>query len=306
VSADLTDYVYMGFPMDFRTEEEYRVDHAKIYGYAQMDVLPGLVATAGLSGEDLNAQVKDRDEFNPKFGITWQPHGDTLVRAAVFRTLHGRTIHSQTIEPTHVSGFNQFFDDFAGAVAWTYGIGIDQKFSPEWYAGFQFFARDLDVPFSQVDMDGNFSTVEDNWKEDVGTIYLYWAPCNWVAIGLDYYYEKYERELFGGPEGIREQTTHRFTPHLNFFHRSGLSGGVRASYIDQEGEFGYSPFYTDGSDRFWVVDVLLRYRLPMRYGIMRLEIKNLFDEQFSYLDTDPAASRYMSERQILASLTVSF
>ena len=305
VSASFTDYVLMGFPADFRTEDEYRTQYAKMYGYAQVDILPDLVATVGLSGEDLQSEIKDRSGCNPKFGISWQPSEDTLVRGAAFRTLHGRTILSQTIEPTHVSGFNQFFDDFAAATAWTYGVGFDQKFSSRWYTGAQFFVRDLEVPFSIVDMNTMFTTVEDDWKEQAGTVYLYWAPFNQVAVGLEYYYEKYERDQWGGPEGIKEQTTHRLTPQLNYHHASGFSAGVRAHYIDQEGVFGYSPFFNEGSDRFWIVDLSLGYRLPERYGMLRFEIKNLFDEQFNYLDTDPAASRYVSEMQVMARLTVS-
>ena len=32
----------------------------------------------------------------------------------------------------------------------------------------------------------------------------------------------------------------------------------------------------------------MSYRLPKRFGIIKLEAKNIFDEQFQFVDTDPA------------------
>ena len=52
----------------------------------------------------------DTDQFNPKFGVTWNPFTNTTLRAAAFRTLKRTLITDQTLEPTQVAGFNQFFD----------------------------------------------------------------------------------------------------------------------------------------------------------------------------------------------------
>ena len=73
----------------------------------------------------------DKDQFNPKFGITWNPFPGTTLRAAVFRVLKRTLITDQTLEPTQVAGFNQFFDDSMLTDAWRYGGAIDQKFTKE-------------------------------------------------------------------------------------------------------------------------------------------------------------------------------
>ena len=58
-----------------------------------------------------SSSVEDTNQFNPKFGIIWNPFPGTTVRAAAFRVLKRTLITDQTLEPTQVAGFNQFFDD---------------------------------------------------------------------------------------------------------------------------------------------------------------------------------------------------
>ena len=50
----------------------------------------------------------------------------------------------------------------------------------------------------------------------------------------------------------------------------------------------------------------ISYRLPKRYGVLRLKALNLFDEEFKFLDTDPANPRFIPEQQVVISLTVAF
>jgi hypothetical protein len=116
-----------------------------------------------------------------------------------------------------------------------------------------------------------------------------------------------KHDQWEGPEEIRKLVTQRLTPNIRFFHPSGFIGKLQASYIQQEGEFGFSPFgFNNDSDFFWVVDASINYRLPKRFGMLRLEIKNLFDKQFHYLDTDVANPEILPERQITGSFIVSF
>jgi hypothetical protein len=64
---------------------------------------------------------EETSQFNPKFGVTWNPLAATTVRAAIFRTLKRTLITDQTLEPTQVAGFNQFFDDINLTETWRYG-----------------------------------------------------------------------------------------------------------------------------------------------------------------------------------------
>ena len=58
-------------------------------------------------------------------------------------------------------------------------------------------------------------------------------------------------------------------------------------------------------DDFWVVDGYVQYRLPNRWGVVRLEGGNLFDSSFKFQDVDPENPRILPERLILLKLTVA-
>ncbi len=294
-------------PMPFSDKNDFTTDHFNLYSYFQMHLIDDIVVTFGLSFDAVDSLMKDDSEFNPKLGIVWQPSMATQIRAAAFRNTTRFLYYGQTIEPTSVAGFNQFYDDMEGSTAWTYGTAIDHSFSADWYGGAQYSRRLLDVPY--LDYSPTFEELleEDDWQEDIGSAYLYWTFSSRVALGLEYYYERYEHEGFEGVQEIRRLTNHRIVPTVKLFHPSGISAGLRAGYVDQKGDFG-SRFlgYEEKDDQFWVVDLSLSYRLPKRYGILRLEVNNLFDENFSYLDTDPANPRLLQEQQIFASFTVSF
>ncbi len=79
--------------------------------------------------------------------------------------------------------------------------------------------------------------------------------------------------------------------------------------MDQKGEFDIHPlsFVTkEGRDDFWFVDVCLSYRLPKRYGLVSIEARNLFDEQFQFQTMDKANPDIVPERLILVKITMSF
>ena len=83
--------------------------------------------TLGASGDIFktqNNETDSRNQFNPKFGITWNPLPDTTLRAAAFRVLKRVLITDQTLEPTQVAGFNQFYDDINSTASWRYGSAI--------------------------------------------------------------------------------------------------------------------------------------------------------------------------------------
>ena len=106
---DGDDKVVIADPFPFEAEEEFESKHANIYSYAQFRLPYELTATVGLSGDLVDSTDQDREEINPKLGIVWQPADNTLVRGAVFKTVSRSLVNSQTIEPTNVAGFNQFF-----------------------------------------------------------------------------------------------------------------------------------------------------------------------------------------------------
>jgi hypothetical protein len=300
---------------DLTDKTKTDVDHINTYLYSYVKPLKNLTLTIGASVDFFKSDERggnendlEKDQFNPKIGIVWNPFSNTIVRGAAFRTLKRTLITDQTLEPTQVAGFNQFFDDFDATETWVYGGAIDQKFSQSLYGGVEYFRRELEVPFFTLTSEGVIQLNHVDWKEDIGRAYLYWTPHRWVALKAEYRYEKFERD----PEfnsNINSVKTHSFPMGINFSHPSGVSASLGVTYYDQKGEFqreevGIQPI-EQGSDDFWVADAAISYRLPKRYGFLTVGVTNLFDEKFQYADTDLDNPRIQPERSIFAKVTLA-
>ena len=252
---------------------------------------------------DLYDGIVDEDQVNPKVGVTWTPIPQLTLRGAAFRTRQRTLTSSQTIEPTQVAGFNQFFADSDGTSAWRYGLGADIVAARGLYLGGEFSWRDLDV-FGQIS-GPDAEVVKANWKEQLGRFYVYWAPYSWLALTADYLYERLDRDadfFNGGVETTLE--THRLPLGIAFFHSSGFTARFRATYVHQSGHFGV-PAEAKG-DSFWVADATLAYRLPKRWGIISIEGRNLFDQRFNFQDTDPANPQLIPDRVVLLRFTLAY
>lgn len=299
-----------GPPLPPQTQTD-RVDgdlhHANLYVYSQLSPVKTLTAVVGLSADFLRGSLTDRSQANPKVGVTWNPVPSTTVRAAAFRVLTRSLINSQTLEPTQVAGFNQFFDDPEGTQSWRYGAAVDQRFSDNISAGVEYSQRDLKVPFRSIvqtdpESPPTAETIEVDWIERNGRAYLYWTPHNWLALSAEYFYEKFERdrEFTQGVESVRTQ---RVPLGVNFYHPSGLSVQVRATYVTQEGSFVPQQSEAgapgiEGSDSFWLFDASLGYRLPKRLGFITVGASNLFDRKFKYQDMDPFNPALQPKRMV--------
>jgi Tfp pilus assembly protein PilF len=291
------------------------IDHYNVYLYSYLNFLKNVTFTIGASGDFYDEDEKggdqdqDEDQFNPKFGITWNPHPDTTLRGSAFRTLKRTLITDQTLEPTQVAGFNQFYDDFNATETWHYGAAVDQKFSQNIYTGLQGYYRDLSVPiFNQPAVGAAFNLERTDWDEYVGGAYLYWTPHEWFGLRAEYEYERIERnETF--PFGIENADTHKVPLEVNFFHPTGLSARLKVTFYDQEGRFQTQEAAADefdrGEDNFWLVDAAIRYRFPKRFGFFSLGVTNLFDEDFEFADTDLDNPSIQRDRAFFGSLTLA-
>ena len=284
------------------------VTHTNAYIYSYINMLKNLTATLGVSGDFFESEATsnptlDDDEFNPKFGITWNPLPGTTVRAAAFKVLKRTLITDQTLEPTQVAGFNQFFDDASGTLSKRYGGAVDQKFSQNLYGGLEFSTRDLEVPYWDAP---TASWQQVDWDEDLGRIYIFFTPSNWVSLTAEYQHESLERDQQFTFDGVKELTTHRVPLGINFFHPSGLSASLKGTYYNQDGTIQPEggPFESV-EENFWVVDAAISYRLPKRYGFLSAGVTNLFDEDFRYQDTDPDNPTIQPARLFFAKLTLA-
>jgi opacity protein-like surface antigen len=299
LSTDLKDVTEMP---DFQSKDNYDIRHSNLYIYSLINYPANVTWTIGGSADFYEEPSLERNQFNPKFGLSWNILPNTTLRAAAFKTLKRSELSNQTIEPTQVAGFNQFFDDATGTKSWRYGVATDQKFSQNVYVGAEFSWRDMEVPYTTWEGENK----EDDWKEKFGRAYLYWAPHKWLALNAEYQYEQFERDEIGGVEGLTDLKTHRIPLGINFFHPLGFSAGLKTTYIKQEGEFtDYEGGVVEGKDNFWVFDTTFGYRLPKRFGLITLGVRNLFDKHLHYQDMDSKNPTIYPERFIFGRLTLA-
>jgi len=294
-------------PPDNVFEETTSTDlrHVNLYAYSNIKLVEQFTVIAGASADLLSGDspdVGEQDQFNPKFGIIWKPAPGTTLRGAAFRVIKRTLITDQTLEPTQIAGFNQFYDDFNGTRAWRYGGAIDQKFTKGLFAGAEYAKRDLDVPI----ITGPETAERENADEHLARAYLFSTPHPWLALRAEYLFERFES---GGMLDLPPKLdTHRVPLAISFFHPSGFSASLTATYFNQEGDFvrvfGEPP--QSASDEFWTVDVGISYRLPKRYGFLAVGATNLLDEEFNLWDTDIRNPLIQPTRRIYARVTVAF
>ena len=282
--------------------------HINTYLYANVRALANLVVTIGGSGDFLDSQSEElgvRNQFNPKAGVTWEPWAGTVFRAAGFRSLKRTLVTDQTLEPTQVAGFNQFFDDINGTSAWRYGGAVDQRLTSDIHAGVEVTKGDLEVPF--LDFSGATPAAgRVPWQEAQGRFYAFWTPREWLALRTEYQYERAQRSAKLA-DGVVGMDTHRVPFGVSVFLPHGFSAMVRATYVHQQGRFELiSGALQSGAEEFALLDMGVSYRLPHRYGIVSFGASNLLNRQFDYFDTDRDNPMFQPARAVFSRITLAF
>ena len=72
-------------------------------------------------------------------------------------------------------------------------------------------------------------TAKVDWEERLGRAYLYWTPHKWFGLSAEYQYERFKRDR-KFVAGIKKAETHRVPLGINFYHPSGLSACLKATY----------------------------------------------------------------------------
>jgi hypothetical protein len=295
------------FVPDVDVDEDLR--HFNVYTYANINLIKNVTLSAGASFDYISGSATivpggHVGQFNPKLGITWRPFPGTSIRAAVTRSIKRTLITDQTLEPTQVAGFNQFFDGIDVTKSWRSGIAVDQRLSRDIFGGLEFSTRHLKIP--TINPNVSPPTVERfAAKEYLSHAYLFWTPHPWMALRARYEFERVKDDPLLGEGGNLD--THRIPLGVGFYHPSGLSASLTATYYRQLGNLiNFTSFSLEPvNDHFWIVDPAINYRLPKRYGFVTVGATNLLDKNFKYFDTDFNNARIQPKRTIFFKLTLA-
>jgi hypothetical protein len=251
--------------------------------------------TGGISADTFSIPGIERNQVNPKLGVTWETRPGLVMRMTAVRTLKRTVVSSQTLEPTQVAGFNQFFGDSNGADAWRYAWALDHAITKKISGGLELSLRKLNIPIRAASTGAvSYRSSEDH----LARLYLYTAPLPWLAMISDYRFDRLLRDAAGNNEDLLAHSqAHRAGAEMRAFSTNGLFSRFRTTFIMQNGRFQNArQLVVPGADRFWVVDATLGYRLPRQLGLIALEIRNALDEQFSFQDSSPEDSKLLPAR----------
>jgi Flp pilus assembly protein TadD len=285
-----------------------------LYSYVMFTATPSLTLTVGASFDTIEIGSTQEDAVNPKIGIAWRPTARTTVRAAAVEALYnGLTTSSLNaqprLEPVQVAGFTQSLLGGRGDQTKVRGVAVEHEVTADLFVGWHADSRRTErfgtAPFEPVQ--NTVLTLHEHVQE----AYLYWTPRDQLSFSARYERARYRSEPIQFL-GYTHLKTGRLPLELRYFARGGLTTGVRASHINQQGFFQVQatpfdpPTLEPGQDRFWVVDAFVGYRLPNRRGLLSLNADNLLDERFQFQDIDPTNPSLFPERLISLRFTLAF
>ncbi|BBL57969.1 FecR domain-containing protein [Methylomonas koyamae] len=284
------------------------------YIYSNINWLKYLPTTLGVSFDSMDSRsLGTVNKINPKVGLKWNYAEQSALRAAYFTNVKRPLISDQTIEPTQIAGFNQFFDDITGSMSERYGVGIDHQLTKNLFIGAEVSWRNLQVPTGEL--------IKKRQREHRDHGYIYWALNDQFSINFDINYETVNRELFDTtdltPGSIK---TLRMPLSINYFAPNGIFTKITATNVHQTIDKqtglaikGFQSTIREGTDDFWTIDAQFGYRLPKRWGIVSIGVKNLFDEKFNYQEfyfqngvNNPIMPTFQPGRYLYSQITIAF
>ncbi len=289
--------------------DDTNTQHTNAYAYWSASLLSDLDYTAGLAYDDYDGPELNRNQLSPKLGAIWRPAEGLQFRAVAARGLKRTLVAEQTVEPTQVAGFTQMFDDLNGTEARLYGIALDARPRPDLYLGGELRARDLKVPFTDV----NGADERTDWDELTGALYAYWTPTDRLALRAELSYEDldYDNRLPrpDKPWSTLSLDTIQLPISMSYSVLRGLTTRATARWVDQDAHLVQvaipgQPRRRE-SDSFWTADLEFDYRLPKYYGRITIGAKNLFDQSFGYQEPDLNQPTLARERTFYVRLNLA-
>ncbi len=263
------------------------------YGYSYFD-RKSITLIYGITNDDINEIDLGTSQINPKLGYIWNVNNNTQFRLAAFRTLPRTLATNQTLEPTQIAGFNQFFDDLLATDAINYGIATDFKITKNITSGLEGIKRKLKIPLIS-----NATKKIETQSEYFSQLYLHWSKHNYSS-GIEINYEEYDKDISintpsSEPYNLK---TLKFPVFLTYStNKANSLFKIAGNYYEQTVT---NPTNNGGSeilkDNFWIWNVSWSYLLKKRLGKIGLKINNLTETKFNYYNSTFQSNKLISEQ----------
>jgi hypothetical protein len=286
------------------------IENTSLYIYANSEILDRLYFTTGISFDlnKNNSNSFNKKLVNPKFGLTWLPNENTTLRLAAFKSLKSEFINNQTIQPTQVAGFNQFFDEWSNAEVWRYGAGVDHILNNNIRIGYEWSMRQVKYPI-YVDP----SVIQDSMTEDDYFEYENYFERSYrayfdtvinknISAHIDYINTNSDNPRY---EAI-PLSTHKIPFGVSFFSSHGYSININPTLYYQNGTYDYYYNPKNKKSDFLNLDLDIRYRLPNRHGQLVIGFFNILNKKFYLTDYDFYKTSIFPERILYTGITLSF
>ncbi|GJL56439.1 MAG: hypothetical protein NPIRA02_35710 [Nitrospirales bacterium] len=277
----------------FSITNKFKSRHDNGYVYTNINLPTPITWTFGLTLDSLDIPERNVTKLSPKAGFQWNISQWGRLRLAYLRTFKRVIAVDQTLEPTQIAGFNQFFDDINGTESERYGIGFDVIPLPNTYTGIEYSRREIKAPLQFFSAFREFER-----REQLLRGYIYVTPHPEWAFGAEIEFERFKRSSQDPtvtiPVGAVPRTVETVTVPMSirYFHPSGVFALFGGTVVHQEIDPPpSSTTFRSDNDSFFLIDAALGYRLPQRTGIISLEGKNLFDKEFFYQDANIQTTR---------------
>jgi Tfp pilus assembly protein PilF len=284
-------------------ESSFTRSQDNAYIYSTTSLTSNFHLLLGVSYQSFDEAPLKTKKTYPKLGLQWRVNDQWQVRLASFGIMKRSLVVDQTIEPTEIAGFNQFFDDSNGTQSRRHGIGIDARPRSNLYAGIEVSRRDVDVPGFVGDGSMRF----DHHREKMLRAYLYWIPNADWTLTAEYISDKAVPDR-AFEDAFGSVHTEYLPIAVRYFNRERVFAKLGATWVRQHVE-QIDPELSNSGSKFMIVDALLGYRLPRRLGTVSIEAKNLFNRRFNFQDDNFRTSEdrsppFVPSRTLMFRLTL--
>ncbi|MCG8533985.1 MAG: TonB-dependent receptor, partial [Pseudomonadales bacterium] len=311
---------FFGDPL-FELTEIRKNKNYNYYTYWFADLSSNLSITAGLEYDDIELRTQgesvlsglfvtpyesvDSEKYwSPKLGLDYQINSNWAVRLSAFQAVRRFDSGLTTIAPTHVVGFNQYFEDAVGTTSNNLGLSFDGEINESVQIGFVHLTRDIEAPLGEGKLD-------NEERQTSADVIFPVSPRVSLSVGIDLF----DLDSAVPEDQIEVYSDVELTSYpllISYFVGNGLSVGFRSTYFDQELDqrvfdpvsFEVITQELDAND--WIYDFFVAYKFPCTCGQFTLDIQNLGDEDSNFISSGLNTLAVYPSMFVSGSLNLTF